>query len=66
VRPSLENTHHKKRAGMTQGVDPEIKPQYDKEKIQNGSKPETLKQLQENIGKTLQDTGIGRNGMTHL
>jgi hypothetical protein len=66
VRPCLENTHHKKRAGMAQGVDPELKPQYHKEKIQTGSKSETLKLLQENIGEILQDTGIGRNGVTHL
>jgi hypothetical protein len=33
VRPCLEKTHHKKgTGGVTQGVDPEFKPQYWKKK----------------------------------
>jgi hypothetical protein len=37
VRPCLEKTHHKKgTGGVTQGVDPEFKPQYWKKKKLGG------------------------------
>jgi hypothetical protein len=33
MRPYLKKSHHKKRVGgMTQGIDPEFKPQYCKRK----------------------------------
>jgi hypothetical protein len=35
MRPYLKKTHHKKAGGATQGVGPEFKPQYGKQRNKN-------------------------------
>jgi hypothetical protein len=52
MRPYLEKTHHKKRAGVAQGVSPEFKPHYQEKKETLRSK--NLKKPFKPKGKALQ------------